>query len=109
RVGDDPVVVVSPDAGGMKRVDHFREALGERLGRQIPSAFLEKRRSEGVVTGDALVGDVEGKTAIVLDDLISSGTTLARAARTAKQRGAARVYAAATHGVFVEEADRVLA
>jgi len=109
RLKDGEVVVVSPDAGGVKRVEAFREALQARLGRAIPSAFVEKYRSACVVSGQAVVGDVAGKTAIVLDDLISTGTTLARAAHACQARGAERVYAAATHGVFTAEANRVLA
>ncbi|HMA13118.1 MAG TPA: ribose-phosphate diphosphokinase, partial [Steroidobacteraceae bacterium] len=77
---DEPVVVVSPDAGGVKRADAVRASLAAALGRPIGAAFMEKRRSEGVVSGEAVVGEVGGMTALIVDDLISSGTTLARAA-----------------------------
>lgn len=106
---DEPIVVVSPDAGGVKRADAFRQALGRKLDRPIAFAFMEKRRSEGVVSGEALVGDVSGKTAVIIDDLIGSGTTLARAATACKAHGASRVVAAASHGVFVGAAGTVLA
>lgn len=109
RLGGEDLVIVSPDAGGLKRADRFRDALGGKLGRHLPTAIMEKKRSDGVVGGEMLAGDVDGKTAIVLDDLISSGATLLRAARACRDRGAGRVFAAATHGVFAEEADRVLA
>lgn len=105
--GED-VAVVSPDAGGVKRAEDFRQALGRATGRPALSAFLEKHRSEGVLTGAALIGDVAGRTAIVVDDLISSGATLARAAETCRAHGATRVYAAATHGVFSSKAGEVL-
>lgn len=108
RLGDEPLVIVSPDEGGIKRADLFRQALSEKLKRPLPIAVMEKRRSEGQVSGDALVGDVRGCTALVLDDMISSGTTLVRAARACREHGAERVLAAATHGVFVDEADQVL-
>ncbi|MGH9340200.1 MAG: ribose-phosphate diphosphokinase [Acidobacteriota bacterium] len=49
---DEDVVVISPDAGGIKRAELFREALGRAFQRGLPSAFMEKRRSEGKVTGD---------------------------------------------------------
>ena len=109
RLQDDDIVVVSPDAGGVKRADAFRDSLSRALGRPIGSAFMEKRRSEGVVSGDAVVGEVGGRTAIIIDDLISSGTTLARAAAACKTLGAKRVFAAASHGVFAGAAGKVLA
>jgi ribose-phosphate pyrophosphokinase len=109
RLGDAPVVVVSPDAGGVKRADALRASLARALGRPVGSAFMEKRRSEGVVSGDALVGGVGGMTALIIDDLVSSGTTLARAAAACKALGAKRVFAAATHGVFAGTAAQVLA
>lgn len=98
RGGD--VTVVSPDAGGVKRAERFRQALEQRTGREIDSGFVEKYRSGGVVSGGTLVGAVAGKTVILLDDLISTGTTLLRAARACHDGGAAHIYAAATHGVF---------
>ncbi|HEY0945013.1 MAG TPA: ribose-phosphate pyrophosphokinase [Opitutaceae bacterium] len=105
---DEDIAVVSPDAGGVKRAEDFRQALSRVTERAISNAFLEKYRSEGVVSGTALVGDLKGRTAIVVDDLISSGTTLARAAETCRDHGATRVYAAATHGVFSSKAGEVL-
>ena len=108
-VGADPVAVVSPDAGGIKRAEAFRERFAHALGRPVGAAFAEKYRSGGVVSGDALVGDVEGRTAIIVDDLISAGNTLVRAARACRAKGATRVLAAATHGVFAPAANTVLA
>jgi ribose-phosphate pyrophosphokinase len=61
-----------------------------------------------VVSGDLFVGDVAGATALVIDDLISTGTTLLRAARAARQAGAVRVIALVTHGLFMEGASKVL-
>jgi ribose-phosphate pyrophosphokinase len=107
-VEQEEVVVVSPDSGGVKRAEAFREALSTALGRPVSSAFVEKYRSAGVVSGEAVIGDVADKTAIILDDLISSGTTLARAAHACRIRRAKIVYAAATHGVFAANANQVL-
>lgn len=108
-VAQDEVVVVSPDVGGVKRAEDFRQALSQALGRELPSAFMEKYRSAGVVSGEAVIGEVAGKTAIILDDLISSGTTLLRAAEACRARGATTIYAAASHGLFVGDANTVLA
>ena len=102
------VIVVSPDAGGIKRADDFRRRLAVALGGPVDFAFAEKYRSEGVVTGDAFIGDVEGKTAIVVDDLISSGTTMARTALACRGRGARQVYAVASHAVFAAASASVL-
>jgi ribose-phosphate pyrophosphokinase len=74
-------VVVSPDVGGVKRAEALRQTLSRRIGREANMAFLEKYRSQGVVSGEAVVGDVRGKVALIIDDLIASGGTLARAAR----------------------------
>jgi ribose-phosphate pyrophosphokinase len=109
RVGDAAVTVVSPDMGGVKRAAALRETLARALGREVPLAIMEKARSEGVVSGDALVGDVAGRIAILVDDLISTGTTLARAAAACRARGAVRVIAAATHGLFTGDANARLA
>lgn len=107
-LGDRSAVVVSPDAGGVKRAERFRQVLERQLDRPVGSAFLEKSRSEGVVRGGAVVGDVSGRVAIIIDDLISSGTTLARAAVACRDRGAVAVFAAATHGVFSADARATL-
>lgn len=94
------IIVVSPDSGGVKRVEQFRRALERKSARSVDNAFVEKYRGGGVMTGGALVGRVEGKTAIILDDLISSGNTLLRAARACRAAGASHVIGAAAHGLF---------
>lgn len=103
------VTVVSPDPGGYKRAERLRRALAAALGRAVELAFLEKARGGGVMSGGRLVGEVRDATAIIVDDLISTGGTLAHAARTARAAGAQRVYAAAAHGVFVGAAAANLA
>lgn len=103
------VTVVSPDAGGIKRAELLRESLAAGLGAEVALAFLEKRRRDDVVSGEAtVVGAVEGRIAVILDDLVSSGSTLARAAVACRARGAATVFAAVTHGLFTGDANRVL-
>jgi ribose-phosphate pyrophosphokinase len=102
------VVVVAPDVGGIKRAEDFRQTLSTALGRPIPSAFMEKYRRGGVVSGETVVGDVAQRTAIIIDDLISSGTTLVRTAEACRAGGAEAIYAAASHGAFVGKASAVL-
>ena len=80
RLGGRDLVVVSPDSGGVKRAETLRIALAKRFGTEIPGAFAEKHRAKGEVSGEALVGPVEGRVALILDDMIASGGTLARAA-----------------------------
>jgi ribose-phosphate pyrophosphokinase len=108
-VGDREVAVVSPDAGGIKRAEQFRNRLADALHRPVGAAFAEKYRSAGVVSGEALVGDVGGKVAIIIDDLISAGTTIARTAQACRDHGATRILAAASHGLFAGAANGVLA
>jgi ribose-phosphate pyrophosphokinase len=108
RMGERELVVVSPDAGGVKRADHFRELLEQRLERPVGFAVMEKFRSEGVVRSGAVVGEVEGRVAIIVDDLIASGTTLMRAAAACRARGATAAHAVVTHGVFAARAEQSL-
>ena len=107
-LADRDAVVVSPDAGGVKRAEAFRQSLEQAVGRPIPLAFMEKQRSEGVVSGEGVVGPLSDRVAVIIDDLISTGTTLARAAKACRQRGATAVYAAASHGLFVGDANKAI-
>jgi ribose-phosphate pyrophosphokinase len=106
---DKTLCVVSPDAGGTKRADLLHEALENALGRRVAKAFVEKRRSAGIVSGELFVGEAAGATALIIDDLISTGGTLLRAARAARKAGAERVLALVTHGLFMPGAEAVLA
>jgi ribose-phosphate pyrophosphokinase len=108
HVGDSPLAVVSPDTGGAKRAAAMRQLLAARTGREPATAFLDKHRSEGVVTGDTVAGEVEGCLAVIVDDLIASGTTIGRAAHACRERGATGVYAVATHAVFSPGVEQLL-
>ena len=108
-LGAAPAVAVSPDAGGAKRAELFRAALAGLTGREVPSAYVEKFRSSGVLTGGRLVGEVRGRTAVIIDDLISTGSTLVRAAAACREAGAERVFAAAAHGLFMDGAPELMA
>lgn len=91
------IAVVSPDVGGIKRAQIFRELMAARTGREIGLAFVEKRRAKGNVASGSLAGDVSGRAVIVLDDLCATGGTLIRAAETCLHAGAAATHVAVTH------------
>jgi len=107
-LADEMLCVVSPDPGGTKRADLFHEALEAALGRPVGKGFVDKRRSAGVVSGDLFVGEAKGATALIIDDLISTGGTLVRAARAVRKAGATRVVALVTHGLFMPGAESAL-
>ena len=109
NLADAKLAVVSPDAGGMKRAELLREALEAALNRPIGKGLGEKHRSAGVVSGDLFAGDVKGATALIVDDLISTGGTLLRTAKSARAAGAKRVIALVTHGLFMPGSSDVLA
>lgn len=89
------VVVVSPDAGGVARA----RQLSQRL--QAPLAIVDKRRPMPNVSEVMhIIGDVQGKTAILVDDIIDTGGTLTEAAQALVKEGAKEVYACGTHAVF---------
>jgi ribose-phosphate pyrophosphokinase len=92
--GED-LVVVSPDAGRVKLARNFARKLG------VHWAVLEKERpAQQVAAIGYVVGEVRGKTCILVDDMIDTAGTLCAAAQTLREEGAAHVIAAATHGVF---------
>lgn len=93
------LVVVSPDAGGVARARIFAEKLHASL------AIIFKRRlkPDQVETID-LVGDVKGKTAIIIDDMISTGGTLLEGAKALKAHGVKKIFACATHPIFAGNA-----
>jgi ribose-phosphate pyrophosphokinase len=89
------LVVVAPDAGRVKLNKKFASKIGAEL------AILDKERpAQQVAEIGYVIGDVKGKTAVIVDDMIDTAGTLAAAARTVLEEGATSVYAAATHGVF---------
>lgn len=105
---NEALVVLSPDIGGVKRAEQFQQALHKRLQREVALAFMEKYRKAGVLSGETLVGEVAGKTVVLLDDMISTGSTVARAAAACHQAGAARILVAVTHGIFSGQAPALL-
>ncbi len=96
---DKDFVVVSPDLGGVTRTRKFANYL------KLPIAIIEKirpRPNENEVMN--VIGDIEGKNVILVDDIIDTGGTICKAAEVLKQRGAKKVYGAATHGVLSDNA-----
>jgi len=97
RVGGMPITVVAPDAGRVRVAERWTDRLG------CPLAFIHKRRDPLVpneVTTSAVVGDVEGRTCIIVDDMIDTGGTTTKAAEALFAASAADVIATATHGLF---------
>ena len=95
RFQSEDIVMVTPDAGGTERARAFAKRL------ECTLAVIDKRRtSPNVAEVMHLIGDVRGKTAIILDDMIDTAGTLTQAARALKENGARAIYACATHGVL---------
>jgi ribose-phosphate pyrophosphokinase len=108
-LAQETLCVVSPDPGGAKRAELFRQSLEVAISKPVGKAFADKHRSGGVVSGELFVGDVEGATALIVDDLISTGGTLLRAARAARHAGARQVIALVAHGLFTPGVAEVIA
>jgi len=104
REWDDDLVVVSPDAGFAKKARAWATHLG------ASRAIVDKIRSDHSERPAAaeLIGTVEGKDVLIVDDFTVSAGTLVEAARVVKERGAGRVYAAVTHCLLTAEANRRL-
>ena len=104
QLGDD-LVVVSPDAGRVKVAERYANDLGADL------AIVHKRRVKGLknaVVAKEVVGEVEGRICVLIDDMIDTGGTIVAAAEQLAERGAAKVFACTTHGVFSDPAiDRI--
>jgi ribose-phosphate pyrophosphokinase len=101
NLADGELVVVAPDAGRVKTAERLREYLHADL------AFLYKRRSRteaNKVETMEMVGEVEGKACVLVDDMIDTAGTIVGGAEVLKKHGAAKIFAAATHGVFSDPA-----
>ena len=90
------IVVVSPDVGGVARARAFAKKLND-----APLAIIDKRRqAHNVAEVLNVIGDVAGKTAVLVDDMIDTGGTISAGAKLLRDEGARQVYACATHAVF---------
>jgi len=91
----DDMVVVSPDAGGVERARAFAKRLSASL------AIIDKRRdAPNIAEAMNIIGEVDGKTAIILDDMVDTAGTLTQGANALKKRGASRIFACCTHPVL---------
>ncbi|CRZ18463.1 ribose-phosphate diphosphokinase [Mycolicibacterium neworleansense] len=107
KYSDTDMVVVSPDSGRVRVAEKWADALGG-----VPLAFIHKTRDPLVpnqVKANRVVGEVEGKTCILTDDMIDTGGTIAGAVKLLREDGAKDVVIAATHGVLSEPAAQRLA
>ena len=103
EMGIDDLVVVSPDVGRVKLNHKFADKIGAEL-----AIMTKQRPDQQVAEVGYVIGEVEGRTALIVDDIIDTAGTLCAAAQTILDSGAKRVYAAATHGLFSGEAfDRI--
>src|SRR5205814_274136 len=105
RLDQPNLTIVSPDAGGAERARAYAKRLGAEL------AIIDKRRSEdGTAEVMNVIGDVEGRTCIMQDDIIDTAGTITKGASALKANGAERVFACAVHGVLsgqaIEKVDR---
>ena len=106
RVDTSNVTVVSPDAGRIRVAEKWAEKLGG-----APLAFVHKTRDvsrPNQSVANRVVGEVEGRTCVLVDDLIDTGGTIAEAVKVVKEAGASDVIVAATHGVLSDPAARRL-
>lgn len=95
----EDMVVISPDLGGVSRARNFAEMLN------APLAIIDKRRPEpGVAEVMNLIGDVKGKTCIMVDDMVDTAGSLTEGARALKKFGAKEVYACCTHPILTDPA-----
>ena len=95
KEGLGEIVVVSPDHGGAVRARNLANALG------APIAIIDKRRPKpNVAEAMNLIGDVDGKTAIIIDDMVDTAGTLTAGIKMLKDKGAKAVYASCSHGIL---------
>ncbi len=103
NLGGEDLVIIAPDAGRVKLVRKFAQKVN------APYALMEKERpAQQVAEIGYVIGDVKGKTALIVDDIIDTGGTLSAAAQTVLDEGAKKVYAVATHGIFSGRAFEIL-
>lgn len=100
NIGLEDLVIVSPDHGGAKRADKMAKKLGD-----LPLAILDKRRpAPNVAAIETIIGDVNGKNCLIIDDMVDTAGTLTAGAEAIKKAGAKKIYAMCVHGVLSDPA-----
>ncbi len=100
------LVVVSPDVGGGKRVEIFQKNLSKEKINSDMCICYKKRVKENEVSEIKIMGDVEGKNCLILDDIIDTGGTLIKTSDALKKNGAKKVFAYGTHGIFSDGVEK---
>ena len=100
-IGDD-IVIVSPKNSGIKRARSLAESLN------TPIAIIDYAQDDADREEGYIIGDVEGKKAILIDDILNTGRTFSEAAKIVKKNGATEIYAVASHGLFAGNATQLL-
>ncbi len=108
RLPPGRVAVASPDIGGIKRAQIFRELLAARVQWPVELIFAEKRRASGVVSSAGLVGDPAGHHVIIIDDLCATGGTVLSAATMCRNAGALAVHVGVTHAPLGQGLDNLI-
>ncbi len=105
---NEDLAIMSPDAGGVPRAKNFMELLNKKYKKETSLIIGSKQRPrEGEVGDYNIIGDANGKTILIIDDILDSGGTLMKAAESLKKVGAKEIYAYVTHGLFTEGFDRL--
>ena len=102
---NERTICVSPDSGGVERVRHYAKKMG------VDIAMIDKRRTgKNMAQAMNIVGNVEGKEAIIIDDIVDTAGTLVEAVKAVHDHGATKIYVCATHAIFSPPAyERILA
>lgn len=104
----DRLSIVSPDIGGIKRCESLCRAIRQKSGSEVGLSVVMKHRVDHLESDEIFLGAIDGHDIMILDDMISTGSTLAHAVRICARQGAKRIFVAATHGLFATEAETTL-
>ncbi|WED44018.1 ribose-phosphate diphosphokinase [Legionella cardiaca] len=109
-IKDEEITILSPDAGGIKRAEHLRDTLSRLLHREIGKAVLDKERNlEIVSSSQEIIGEIQHKVVVIIDDIISTGNTIKLAIDALHKKGVKRIFVCSSHGIFVGQANEIIA
>ena len=105
NLGLDNLIIASPDVGGSKRAANFCKKIHLQTGHEVPMVICYKHRPEAnKISEMRVLGDVEGKDVVILDDIVDTAGTLCKAANVMKEAGAKSVRAVISHGIMSGDA-----